>query len=188
MIKSFLNNRKQRVVLNGQCSDWKEISAGVPQGSVLGPLFFFLYINDLPLGLKSNVKMFADDTSLFSIVKNPVESSQDLNHDLKLINSWEHQWKMSFNPDPSKQAVEVIFSRKKSEQYQPPIFFNNLQVQSLSVHKHLGLSLDSKLNLQEHLKEKSAKANTGIGVIKKLSCYIPRKSLLTICNMFVWPI
>ena len=102
--------------------------------------------------MKSNVKMFADDTSLFSIVKNPVESSQDLNHDLNLINSWAHQWKMSFNPDPSKQAVEVIFSRKKSEQYQPPIFFNNLQVQSLSVHKHLGLSLDSKLNFQEHLK------------------------------------
>ena len=187
LIKSFLNNRKQRVVLNGQCSDWKEISAGVPQGSVLDPLFFLLYINDLPLGLKSNVRMFADDTSLFSIVNNPVESSQDLNHDLKLINSWAHQWKMSFNPDPSKQAVEVIFSRKKSEKYQPPITFNNLQVQSLSVHKHLGLSLDSKLNFQEHLKEKSAKANKGIGVIKKLSCYLPRKSLLTIYKMFVRP-
>ena len=71
LIISFLNNRCQRVVLNGQSSVWKSVTAGVPQGSVLGPLFFLIYINDLPLGLTTDVKLFADDTSLFPAVNNP---------------------------------------------------------------------------------------------------------------------
>ena len=68
LIISFLSNRQQRVVLNGKSSVWKDVSAGVPQGSLLGPLFFLVYINDLAEGLVSDVRMFADDTSLFSIV------------------------------------------------------------------------------------------------------------------------
>ena len=68
LIESFLHNRRQRVVLNGQSSSWLSIRAGVSQGSVLGPLFFLIYINDLPEGLNSEVKLFADDTSLFSIL------------------------------------------------------------------------------------------------------------------------
>ena len=63
IINDFLTNRKQRVVLNGQCSSWVDIQAGVPQGSILGPLLFLIYVNDLPNGLKSKCKLFADDTS-----------------------------------------------------------------------------------------------------------------------------
>ena len=77
LIKSFLNNRCQRVVLNGQSSVWKSVTAGVAQGSVLGPLFFLIYINDLPLGLATNVKLFADDTSLFSLQITPVSLPLD---------------------------------------------------------------------------------------------------------------
>ena len=68
LVKNFLSNRFQRVVLNGQTSEWAKINAGVPQGSVLGPLFFLIYINDLTDRISSIVKLFADDTSLFSIV------------------------------------------------------------------------------------------------------------------------
>ena len=68
LLKDFLKYRKQRVVLNGQNSSWKGITSGVPQGSILGPLLFFVYINDLPHGLSSNCKLFADDISLFSVV------------------------------------------------------------------------------------------------------------------------
>ena len=85
LIKSFLRNRCQRVVLNGQSSSWLSIRAGVPQGSVLVPLFFLIYINDLPEGLNSEVKLFADDTSLFSIVNCVNTSASTLNSDLLKI-------------------------------------------------------------------------------------------------------
>ena len=187
LVRNFLVDRQQRVVLNGQSSSWKTVTAGVPQGSVLGPLFFLLYINDLPIGLSSDVKIFADDTSIFSVVKDSAESYRNLSNDLEVINLWAHQWKMSFNPDPSKQAVEVIFSRKRAAQHHQPIYFNNSPVAPSLVHKHLGLFLDNQLNFQHHLKEKISKANKGIGVIRKLSYYLPRGTLLTIYKMFVRP-
>ena len=81
---NYLSNRKQRVVLNGLSSDYSSIDSGVPQGSVLGPLLFLIYINDLE-NIKSNVIFFADDTMLFSVVNNPAISANELNHDLKVI-------------------------------------------------------------------------------------------------------
>ena len=78
-------NRFQRVVLNGQTSNWKEILAGVPQGSILGPLFFLIFINDIPKGIQSNIKHFADDTSIFSVMKSKISASVTLNENLNLI-------------------------------------------------------------------------------------------------------
>ena len=92
---------------------WRPVLAGVPQGSMLAPLLFLIYINDLPNELKSNVKLFADDRSLFTIVKDKNESANTLNNDLMLISKWAYNWKMLFNPDLSKPAQEVLFSRKK---------------------------------------------------------------------------
>ena len=111
---SYLQNRKQRVILNGSYSDFSPVESGVPQGSVLGPLLFLVYINDLEKNIKSNVKFFADDTMLYSIVKDPVQTANNLNHDLDIIRQWAYQWKMEFNPDPTKQANEVLFSCKKT--------------------------------------------------------------------------
>ena len=118
-----MTNRKQRVVLNGQCSSWVDIRAGVPQGSILGPLLFLIYVNDLPNGLKSKCKLFADDTSLFSVAHNISISASDINNDLTIITNWAFQKKISFNPDPSKQAQEIIFSRKKNEVIPPKCVF-----------------------------------------------------------------
>ena len=115
ILSSFLSYRKQReqrVLLNGQTSEWQNVTAGVPQGSILGPLLFLIYINDLSGDLSSKAKLFADDTSLFSVTHDITTSANELNNDLKKISDWAFQWKMSFNPDPSKQAQEVIFSRK----------------------------------------------------------------------------
>ena len=114
LLSNFLRNRKQRVVLNGQTSSWADVNAGVPQGSILGPLLFLIYINDLADGLSSNAKLFADDTSLFSVVHNANTTAKELNNDLVKISRWAYQWKMSFNPDPSKQAQEVIFIKKNN--------------------------------------------------------------------------
>ena len=100
------------------------VKAGVFQDSVLGPLLFLIFIKDLSDNLVSNPKFFADDTSLFSVVKNVDASNIDLNNDLKKIGEWAFQWKMSFNPDPSKQAQELIFCRKVQTTNHPPVFFN----------------------------------------------------------------
>ena len=144
LIESFLSDRYQRVTLNGQSSDWTPVEAGVPQGSILGPLLFLCYINDLPDGLISNVKLFADDTALFSNVESPVESFNILNHDLSKITDWAFQWKMFFNPDITKQAKDIVFSRKITNTNHPVINFNNIPVKISSNEKHLGLILDKK--------------------------------------------
>ena len=131
LLSNFLRNRKQRVVLNGKTSSWADVNAGVPQGSILGPLLFLIYINDLADGLSSNAKLFADDTSLFSVVHNANTTAKELNNDLVKISRWAYQRKMSFNPDPSKQAQEVIFSRTTKKQYHPPFAFNNKMYRKL---------------------------------------------------------
>ena len=156
--ENYLSDRRQRVVLNGQASEWAPLLSGVPQGSVLGPLLFLVFINDLECGIKSQIKFFADDTSLYSIVKDPVVSAAELQHDLDVISEWANQWKMSFNPDPTKPAEEILFSQKTSEIYHPPLYFNGIEVKRVSEHKHLGLVLDPKLNFAAHIKEKSATA------------------------------
>ena len=103
-MESFLSDRFQRVVLNKQTSSWRPILPGVPQGFILGPLLFRIYINDMPDSVKSNVKLFADDTSIFSIAKNKNDSIKELTHDFSLISKWAFTWKMVFNPDPTKHA------------------------------------------------------------------------------------
>ena len=103
--------------------------------SVLGLLFFLIYINDLSDGLTSNPKLFADDTSLFSVVQNINSTANDLNSDLIKISDWAFQWKMRFNPDPKKQAQEVIFSRKINKIDHPSLYFDQNLVK-LSTHEH----------------------------------------------------
>ncbi len=107
-IENFLCNRSQRVVLNGKESSWNMLYSGVPQGSVLGPLLFLIYINDLSDNVSANMKLFADDSSIFLKVNDINVTQITLMSDLQQITRWAHQWKMSFNPD-IKQAVEIIF-------------------------------------------------------------------------------
>ena len=187
LIKSSLSGRFQRVLLNGQTSDWETIQAGVPQGSILGPLFFLIYINDLTDNLNSNAKLFANDTSLFSEISDPLETANVLNNDLRKIREWTEQWKMVFNPDSTKQVQDVTFSRKSHSQKHLDLYFNSLVVEKVKTQKHLGLKLDEKLNFKEHLKDKFAIVNKGIGMLKKLSNCLPRHSLATLDKAFIRP-
>ena len=108
ILEDFLSNRKQRVILNDQYLFWADIRAGVPWGSILGPLLLSVYINDLSNDLKNKCRLFADETSLFSVVHDIDTSTYDFNNDLEKISEWAFKWKMS---DPTKQAQEIIFSR-----------------------------------------------------------------------------
>ena len=124
-------------------------------------------INGYPLGLTTNVKLFADDTSLFSVVNNASVSASRLNNDLVKIRDWAFNWKMSFNPDPTKQAKEIIFSKKIISGTHPSLFFNNSLIEQDTTQKHLGLTLDHKLTFQYHVNEKIKKAMKRIGLLQK---------------------
>ena len=175
------------MVLNGSYSDYSIIKSGVPQGLVLCPLLFLLYINHLERNIKSNISIissadiveyllqrkeiqifFADDTMVFSIVNDPIVSADDLNHDLDIIHRWAPQWKMEFIPDPTQQATEVLFSCKKSSPNHPLLIFNGTAVANVNEQKHLGLVLDSGLSFEKHLTQKILKAKKNIGLIKHL--------------------
>ena len=129
--------------------------------------------------------MFADDTCLFSVVKDPLICANSLNNDLFKIQEWAYKWKMSFNPDVTKQAQEVIFSRKRSSINHPQLSFNGAIVQKAPVQKHLGIFLDEKLSFNHHLKYIIDKTTRGVGILRKLRLYVPRKSLLTIYKSFI---
>ena len=168
LLENYLSNRFQSVLLNAQASSWIPVLAGVPQGSVLGPLHFLIYINDLSNELKSNAKLFADDTSLFAIVKDKNKSANMLSNDLRRISKWVYNWKMLSNPDPRKPAQEVVFSRKKKLQSHPIICPNQIEVERASYLKHLGILLDEKLNLKQNIDSVILKISKGIPVLKKL--------------------
>ena len=124
LLENYLSDRFQRVLLNGQASSWRPVLAGVPQGSILVPLLFLIYINDLPNELKSNAKLFADDTSLFTIVKDKTESANILSNNLSEISKWAYDWKMLFNPDPCKISPRgSIFKEKKTQSHPALIIF-----------------------------------------------------------------
>ena len=100
-IKGWLTNRKQRVCINGNKSDWGNVTSGVPQGSVLGPLLFIIYINDLDVGISSSISKFADDTKIGRIIESPADS-EALQRDLDQLSSWARCWQMEFNIDKCK--------------------------------------------------------------------------------------
>ena len=132
-----MSNRYQGIVLNGQASSRAYVKAGVPLGSILSYLFFLIYINDLSENRNSTVKLFADDTSIFHVVKDPNTSTEVLNYDLTRISEWAYRWKVSFNPDTSKQA-------------HPNIIFNGNTVQNSANQKDLSLILDEKLTFNDY--------------------------------------
>ena len=107
-------------------SQWLTVKAGVSLGSTLGPLFFAIYINDLSLDIVTSAKLFADDTSVFSIVYNAKTTTYELNKDLQRIAEQANQWKMQFNLDLKKQAPHVTFSRKMNLLSHLQICFNSV--------------------------------------------------------------
>ena len=95
---------------------------------------------------------------------------------LDLIGQWAHAWRMSFNPAPQKQAVELTFSKEKIEIDHPVILFNDIPVKKVNEHKHLGIILDSKLSFSAHIKSAISKARKGVGLLKYLSIQIPAQA------------
>ena len=185
LLRDFLSCREQRVVLNGEHSSWDIVTEGLPRGFILGSLLFLIYINDLPNDLSSSCKLFAHDTSLFSVVNNLHASATTLNQDLNAITNWAFRWKMIFNPDLSKQEQKVIFSTKIKQLLHPTLLYNNIPLSNSLFRKHLGLTLDIKLNFLEYIKSITKKISKTMGLLHKFQQILPRSSILAIYKTFI---
>ena len=185
--QNYLQNRYQRVVLNGTVSDWRSINADVPQGSVLGPLHFLVYINYLNDNISSEMRLFADDSSLFIRVEEVNETHEKRIKDLQTVTDWAYQWKMVFNPDITKQAIEIIFSVKKKKPARPELFFNGVPVSREEHTNPLVVYLGSQLNLSKHIRESILKATKGISLLKYLSKYVSRRVIDLSYKLYVRP-
>jgi len=134
-IRAFLGGRIMRVGINGSFSSWTAILSGVPQGSVLGPLLFLLFINDLPEWIKTNIRMFADDTKIWTRISH-MNDPESLQHDLDSLSSWSDRWLLRFNPDKYKvmhikHEIHTSYSIKQDGKEWP--------LQEVSEEKDLGI-------------------------------------------------
>ena len=133
LFTSYLSDRQQIVVVDGCKSSIRNVSAGVPQGSRLGPLLFIIYINDIIEDIESDILIFADDTSLLAKGKTVDGTAEILKRDLAKISNWAAKWKVSFAADKTKQ---MIFS-KKTIPDSPLLLLNNEEIKRVKQHKHL---------------------------------------------------
>ena len=131
---SYLSGRRQRVVMNGMISDWASIFAGVPQSSILRPLLFLIFINNIVNNIQSNIHLLADDTSLYIIVETPNTAALTLNSDLGTIHHWADNWLVDFNPT---KTISLLISRKRVLKTRPTLKMNKTGFSEKTTHKHL---------------------------------------------------
>ena len=180
--ENYLLNRQQRVCIKGVSSSWKYVTAGVPQGSILGPTLFIIYINDIVHELGSNIRLFADDTSLYIIVDNPVNAALHLNADLQKIYNWALLWLVDFHPN---KTVSLIESRKRNKPGHPPLFMGNTQIKEVKKHKHLGLIFNSDGQWTQHISFISEKAWKRIGSLRRNKFILDKLSLLKLYVTYI---
>ena len=183
--ENYLSNRRQRVVINGCCSEWKNIKAGVPQGSILGPLLFIIYINDIVNEINSNIKLFADDTSLYLIVDDPISTAESLNSDINKINDWSMKWLVKFNP---KKTESMVISRKSDKPFHPQILMDNNHIQCVTEHKHLGIILSDDGTFGKHIDMITKKAFSRVNLMRKFKFILDRKTLEKIYLTYIRPL
>ena len=170
--KDYLTDRFQSVVIDGQSSSPGRITAGVPQGSVLGPLLFLIYINDLTININSNIKLFADDTSLFIDVEDNQQAANIINQDLITVKRWADQWLVKFSPE----KTELMTCSFRSIDH-PPIYFDNVLLEETKTHKHLGLTLTSNLTWSTHIDNILKSVTQLTDVIRRLKYILDKTTL-----------
>ena len=179
-IRAFLSNRKQRVVIGDVVSEWKPVTSGVPQGSVLGPLLFVIYINDLPEICRSTCKLYADDTKLMSSVKTADDTSK-LQQDLDELLEWSNRWKMSFNDE--KCVVMHIGADNKHHDYT----MNGRTLCKTTKERDLGIFITSDLKSGEQSKRAAARGTMVAYRIKNTFKFFTRPLVDLLYKSFVRP-
>ena len=171
---SYLSNRKQRVILNNATSKIGTINAGVPQGSVLGPLLFLIFINDITENIGTNIRLFADDTTLFIDFNDEVEAVNNINSDLATINKWAEQWLVSFCPSKTES---LLVSLKKRKDLPPPSTFGASVIKEVTAHKHLSVILSSNLSWGSHKEDCINRAGRRVDILARLMYRLDHNTL-----------
>ena len=179
----YLSNRKQSVVIKGKSSTYKTVSSGVPQGSVLGPTLFLIYINDIVNDIESEVKLFADDTSMYLQMNDGLRRTNILNSDIQKILIWSRLWKVDFNP--SKTELLTISNHRNPDTY--PLTFDNSILSENFTHKHLGVVLQNDCQWKSHIESIIAKIRPQIACLRSFKHKFNRKTLEILYKAFILP-
>ena len=183
--KSYLSSRTQKVCINGLLSEPQTITHGVPQGSVLGPLLFLLYINDLPSCSKIlKFHLFADDTSIFYSHKNAKDLEYIVNLELKNVSTWLSANRLSLNVDKSNF---LTISKKKKTYSNIDIKIDNISIKEKDYIKYLGVLIDNKLSWKQHTQNVNTKISKGIGILAKMRHYVSLDVLRQLYHAFISP-
>lgn len=176
IIQNYLTNRTFAVIANRAQSDKQSIVAGVPQGSILGPVLFLYYINDIPTTQKTQVALFADDTAIYSSSWSKKVAIKNVQEHFNVILEHFYNWKIKIN---EAKTELVIFSKKTKKVDIPPLSVNNEIINPKRSAKYLGVILDDKLNFSQHVQSIHSKAQKIKGMLHHLIC---KKSALSVKN------
>ena len=186
-LKSFLTDRKQRVGVNDEYSEWTEVPSGVPQGSVLGPVLFVVYINDLPDKVTgdSMLYMFADDTKLYRAILD-VSDTEILQQDIDNMDEWSREWLMDFHPLKCK-VLKMGKTIADLHDIFNPYTLRQHQLEVVDHEKDLGVTMDVDLIFDKHISNKINKANGIVGLIRKSFIHLDEESFLRLYKALVRP-
>ena len=161
-IRNFLTNRRQRVVLRGNCSDWSPVISGVPQGTVFAPILFIIYINDILTNVTSIVTIYADDTKIYRTINEPDKNTPAIQLDLNRLSDWATKWQLHFNPEKC-DVMRATHSRHRSK----PSSSLAVQLKSVESVKDLRVTINYDLSWGKHVSYIVNKANKVLDVIKR---------------------
>ena len=179
-LEDWLSGRTQRVMLNGSYSNWSDVCSGVPQGSVLGPLLFLVYVNDTDCGLEANISKFADDTKIFHEVSS-LEEKEKIQTDLCKLLEWSKTWQMKFNASKCK----VLHFGKSNQKHEYKI--GETVLQGCTNEKDLGVHIQDNLKADKHVDESVKKANQILGQIYRTMEYKAAENILPLYLTLVRP-
>ena len=182
--EDYLKGRKQKVVVDGSTSQEEDLHAGVPQGSILGPMIFLIYINDLAEAVESHIRLYADDTSLYIDYLNPQTASEHLQRDIQKIEAWAVKWYVKFNPTKTES---LTFSRKTNIR-SPHLIMGNTIIEEVTHHKHLGITLQQNAKWHIHIQEILTKAKKKVDILRGLMYRLNRKSIEKLYISYIRPI
>ena len=183
---SYLSNRKQYVYYNNYSSQYLDISSGIPQGSILGPIMFLLYVNDLVNVSDLFPILFADDTNLFLDGKNISDMTHVVNSELQKIVQWLNANKLSINIEKTKYII-FTSNKKKSGNISENVLINNQPVLRVNSISFLGIIIDDRLQWNQHIAHIRSKIAKGIGIICKARKFFNKNILLTLYYCFIYP-